>query len=133
VHRGGRRLETVLCLGILVIGLSGSISAEPSIPQRLAWALGDAASDTDPGYLCLADFAAGKHLAAFRATASNPYMLEGLVASRLRAGFAAPFGSIGAIGGMSSTGRIASMRRSGSAFRSRGAASRPFRGWSGAV
>lgn len=90
MHRGGRRLETVLCLGILVIGLSGSISAEPSIPQRLAWALGDAASDTDPGYLCLADFAAGKHLAAFRATASNPYMLEGLVASRLRAGFEAP-------------------------------------------
>lgn len=88
VHRGGRRLKTVLCAAVFGIVLNGSASGSADAGRRLAWALDEPASDA--GYACFEDLAAGERLAAFHACASNPYMLEGLVASRIRGGLEAP-------------------------------------------
>jgi len=94
VRRGGRRLETALAILALSVALSGSISASTAASEYWASRFDENGPDAGPRHARLGDFRAGKRRAGVFSTISNPYMLEGLVASRLRAGFEAPVASV---------------------------------------
>jgi len=94
VRRGSRRLGTALAFLALSIALSGSISACSAAPDYFAWRFDENGPDAGPRYARFGDCPAGKRRAGVFSTISNPYLLEGLVASRLRAGFEAPVASV---------------------------------------
>ena len=86
VHRRGGRPVAVFCLAVFAVVTCGSASAEAGMPECFAVRFSEVAPDADPGCVRWRDLDAGERLAGFVSTVSNPYLLDGLVASRLSAG-----------------------------------------------
>ena len=94
VHCGGWRPVAACCLAMFAVVMCGSASGQTAMPRCFPLRLSEIAPDADPACVRLGDVAAGKRLAGFISTVSNPYLLEGLVASRLCAGCEAPHCSV---------------------------------------
>jgi hypothetical protein len=94
VHRGGRLLGAALGFLALSIALCGSIPAYSAAPEYCAWRFDENGPDVGSLPASFGVCHAGKRRVGVFSTIANPYMLEGLVASRFRAGFEGPLASV---------------------------------------